>query len=117
MQDGGVDSWCSKIAQRILQLGTRVFEALDKGLKSKIRRVARESLVVTAWLGLELMKGHDELRHAACEILMHSIEQFLHPGFELEERLVACLCIYNYTSGRGKRKVVKGVLFFIVVIA
>ncbi|KAG6431180.1 hypothetical protein SASPL_109257 [Salvia splendens] len=105
LQDGGVDSWCSKIAQRILQLGTRVFEALDKGLKSKIRRVARESLVATAWLGLELMKGHDELRHAACEILLHSIEQFVHPGFELEERLVACLCIYNYTSGRGMKRI------------
>ncbi|XP_042055006.1 putative E3 ubiquitin-protein ligase LIN-1 [Salvia splendens] len=105
LQDGGVDSWCSKIAQRILQLGTRVFEALDKGLKSKIRRVARESLVATAWLGLELMKGHDELRHAACEILLHSIEQFVHPGFELEERLLACLCIYNYTSGRGMKRI------------
>ncbi|KAL1548460.1 putative E3 ubiquitin-protein ligase LIN-1 isoform X1 [Salvia divinorum] len=106
LQDGGVDSWCSKIAQRLLQLGTRVFEALDKGLKSKIRRVARESLVATAWLGLELMKGQDELRHAACEILLHSIEQFVHPGFELEERLVACLCIYNYTSGRGMKRIV-----------
>lgn len=101
MQDAGIDSWCSRIAQRMLQLGTRVFDALDKGLNSKTRRVSRESLMATAWLGLELMKGPDELRHAACEILLHSVEQFVHPGFEIEERLLACLCIYNYTSGRG----------------
>lgn len=100
-QDAGIDSWCSRIAQRMLQLGTHVFDALDKGLKSKTRRVSRESLMATAWLGLELMKGPDELRHAACEILLHSVEQFVHPGFEIEERLLACLCIYNYTSGRG----------------
>ncbi|XP_057772122.1 putative E3 ubiquitin-protein ligase LIN-1 [Salvia miltiorrhiza] len=106
LQDSGVDSWCSKIAQRILQLGTRVFEALDKGMRSKTRRVSRDSLVATAWLGLELMKGQDELRHAACEILLHSVEQFVHPGFELEERLVACLCIYNYTSGRGMKRII-----------
>lgn len=106
LQDAGIDSWCSRIAQRMLQLGTRVFDALDKGLNSKTRRVSRESLMATAWLGLELMKGPDELRHAACEILLHSVEQFVHPGFEIEERLLACLCIYNYTSGRGMKRIV-----------
>lgn len=101
LQDAGIDSWCSKIAQRILHLGTPVFHALDKGLKNKSKRVSRDSLIATAWFGCELVKGPDELRHVACEILLHTIEQFVHPGFELEERLLACLCIYNYTSGRG----------------
>ncbi|KAK4425868.1 putative E3 ubiquitin-protein ligase LIN [Sesamum alatum] len=106
LQDAGIDSWCSKIAQRILHLGTSVFHALDKGLNSKLKRVSRDCLVATAWLGCELVKGPDELRHAACEIILHSIEQFLHPGLELEERLLACLCIYNYTSGRGMKKII-----------
>lgn len=34
-------------------------------------------------------------------ILINTIEQYVHPGFDLEERLLACLCIYNYTSGSG----------------
>ncbi|KAL0457421.1 UNVERIFIED_CONTAM: putative E3 ubiquitin-protein ligase LIN [Sesamum latifolium] len=106
LQDAGIDSWCSKIAQRILHLGTSVFHALEKGLNSKLKRVSRDCLVATAWLGCELVKGPDELRHAACEIILHSIEQFLHPGLELEERLLACLCIYNYTSGRGMKKII-----------
>ncbi|KAG9453404.1 hypothetical protein H6P81_006308 [Aristolochia fimbriata] len=31
-----------------------------------------------------------------------SIEQFLHLGLELEERLLACMCMHNYTSAREK---------------
>lgn len=101
LQDGGIESWCSKIRQRMLHLGTGVFHSLDKGLKSKSKRVSRDCLVATAWLGCELVKGSDDMRHSACEIILHTVEQFVHPGFELEERLLACLCIYNYTSGRG----------------
>ncbi|KAG8369930.1 hypothetical protein BUALT_Bualt14G0064500 [Buddleja alternifolia] len=106
LQDAGIDSWCSKIAQRILILGAPIFHALVKGLNSKLKRVSRDCLIATAWLGCELVKGPDELRHAASEIVLHSIEQYMHPGSELEERLLACLCIYNYTSGRGMRKIV-----------
>lgn len=79
-----------------------MFSALDKGLKSKLKRVSRDCLVATAWLGCELVKGPEQLRHDACEILLHTIQQYMHPGLELEERLLACLCIFNYTSGRGK---------------
>ncbi|KAL0414749.1 UNVERIFIED_CONTAM: putative E3 ubiquitin-protein ligase LIN [Sesamum radiatum] len=61
LQDTGIDSWCSKIAQRIFHLGTSVFHALDKGLNSKLKRVSRDCLVATAWLGCELVKGPDEL--------------------------------------------------------
>ncbi|KAK6161171.1 hypothetical protein DH2020_004552 [Rehmannia glutinosa] len=106
LQDAGIDSWCSKIAQRILHLGTPVFHALNKGLKSKLKRVSRDCLIATAWLGCELVKGPDELRHAACEIILETIEQYMHPGLELEERLLACLCIYNYTSGKGMKKII-----------
>ncbi|KAI3469373.1 hypothetical protein Pfo_026036 [Paulownia fortunei] len=106
LQDTGIDPWCSKIAQRILHLGTPIFHALNKGLKNKLKRVSRDCLIATAWLGCELVKGPDELRHAACEIILHTIEQFVHPGLELEERLLACLCIYNYTSGRGMKKII-----------
>ncbi|KAK6161099.1 hypothetical protein DH2020_004480 [Rehmannia glutinosa] len=106
LQDAGIDSWCSKIAQRILHLGTPVFHALNKGLKSKLKRVSRDCLIATAWLGCELVKGPDELRHAACEVILQTIEQYMHPGLELEERLLACLCIYNYTSGKGMKKII-----------
>ncbi|GFQ05909.1 putative E3 ubiquitin-protein ligase lin-1 [Phtheirospermum japonicum] len=106
LTDGGIDSWCSKVAQRILRLGSPVFHALNDGLTSKLKRVSRDCLIATAWLGCELVKGPDELRHAACEILLETIEQYMHPGLELEERLLACLCIYNYTSGKGMKKLI-----------
>ncbi|EYU43962.1 hypothetical protein MIMGU_mgv1a0007472mg, partial [Erythranthe guttata] len=100
MQDGGIDLWCSKIGQRMLQIGEPVFRALEKGLNCKSKRVSRDCLIAISWLGCEIVKSSDEVRNSACEIVLHSIEQFVHPGFELEERLLACLCIYNYTSGR-----------------
>ncbi|CAA0817506.1 Transducin/WD40 repeat-like superfamily protein [Striga hermonthica] len=106
LQDGGIDPWCSRTAQRVLHLGAPVFHALSKGLKSDFKRVSRDCLVAAAWLGCELVKGPDELRHAACDILLQSIEQYMHPGSELEERLLACLCIYNYTSGKGMKKII-----------
>lgn len=101
MQDAGIDAWSSKIAKSIIEIGKPVFHALEKGLNSKIRRVSRDSLTAIAWLGLEIAKSPNSLRYSACEILLGGVQQFLHPGFELEERLLACLCIYNYASGKG----------------
>ncbi|XP_073119281.1 putative E3 ubiquitin-protein ligase LIN-1 [Henckelia pumila] len=106
LQDVGVDVWCSKTAQRIVHIGAPVFQALEKGLKCKSKRVSRDCLTAIAWLGCELVKGPDELRNSACEIILHTVEQYVHPGLELEERLLACLCIYNYTSGRGMNKII-----------
>lgn len=100
-QDAGIDTWSSKIARRIIKLGNPIFHALEKGLKSKIKGVSRHCLTAIAWLGCEIVKGPNDMRHSACEILLSTIEQYLHPGLELEERLLACLCIYNYASGRG----------------
>ncbi|KAL3626532.1 hypothetical protein CASFOL_030081 [Castilleja foliolosa] len=106
LTDGVIDSWCSKIAQRILRNGISIFHALNNGLKNKSKRVSIDCLIATAWLGFELVNGPDELRHDASEILLETIEEYLHPGFELEERLLACLCIYNYTSGKGMKKLI-----------
>ncbi|GER52179.1 transducin/WD40 repeat-like superfamily protein [Striga asiatica] len=106
LQDGGIDPWSSRTAQRVLCLGAPVFHALTKGLESNFKRVSRDCLVAAAWLGCELVKGPNELRHSACDILLESIEQYMHPGSELEERLLACLCIYNYTSGKGMKKII-----------
>lgn len=47
------------------------------------------------------MKSPENVKFTACEILLSGVEQFLHPGMELEERVLACLCIYNYASGKG----------------
>ncbi|KAK9287667.1 hypothetical protein L1049_016105 [Liquidambar formosana] len=104
LQDAGIDTWCSKIARSIIKIGNPVFYALEKGLKSNIKKVSRDCLTAVAWLGYEIAKSPSELRYSACEILLSGIEQFLHPGFELEERLLACLCIYNYASGKGMQK-------------
>ncbi|PWA47331.1 transducin/WD40 repeat-like superfamily protein [Artemisia annua] len=100
LQDCGTEVWCAKVARDIIKLGDPVFYALEKGLKSKNKRVSRYCLTTIAWIGCEIVKGSDNLRCLACDILLSTIEQYVHPGMELEERLLACLCIYNYTFGR-----------------
>ncbi|PPR88952.1 hypothetical protein GOBAR_AA31723 [Gossypium barbadense] len=106
LQDMVTDLWCSKIARSINEFGKSAFVALRKGLKSQIKRVARESLTTIAWLGCEISKSSNSLRYSACEILLGEVEKFLHPGMDLEERLLACLCIYNYASGKGMKKLI-----------
>lgn len=103
MQDSSIDIWCSKIAKHFVSIGDSIFHALERGLRSKIKKLSRDCLVAIAWLGCHISKSPDNLRYSACEILLSGVEQFLHPGMELEERLLACLCIYNYTSGKGKQ--------------
>ncbi|KAF9606163.1 hypothetical protein IFM89_023256 [Coptis chinensis] len=104
LQDGGTDAWCSKVARCIIMMGEPVFQALGKGLKSKIKSVSRSCLIAITWLGCEITKiAPIDLRCTACEILLSGIEHFLHPGSDLEERLLACLSIYNYASGKEQR--------------
>ncbi|XVF38737.1 hypothetical protein REPUB_Repub20aG0127400 [Reevesia pubescens] len=106
LQDMGIDSWCSKVARSISECGKPAFVALQKGLKSQIKKVARDSLTTIAWLGCEISKSSNSLKYSACEILLGEVEKFLHPGVDLEERLLACLCIYNYASGKGMKKLI-----------
>ncbi|TYK16185.1 putative E3 ubiquitin-protein ligase LIN-1 [Cucumis melo var. makuwa] len=107
LQDAGMDSWCSLMARNIICIGEPVFRALEKGLKSDIKKVSRDCLTTIAWLGCEIAKSPNSIRCSACEILLSGIELFLHPGVELEERLLACLCIFNYTSGKGMQKLTR----------
>ncbi|KAK9059158.1 hypothetical protein SSX86_021777 [Deinandra increscens subsp. villosa] len=105
LQENGTEIWCGKVARHIIKLGNPVFYALKDGLKSKNKRIIRDCLTTVAWIGCEIVKGPDDLRFLACDILLSTIEQYVHPGTELEERLIACLCIYNYTFGRGMHKI------------
>ncbi|MED6210278.1 hypothetical protein PIB30_062689 [Stylosanthes scabra] len=106
LQDTGTDLWCSKIAKCVLSVGDSIFHALESGLRSKMKMVSRDCLVAISWLGCQISKSSDSLRYSASEIILSGIEQFLHPGMELEERLLACLCIYNYATGKGKQKLI-----------
>ncbi|KAK4265773.1 hypothetical protein QN277_026785 [Acacia crassicarpa] len=106
LQDTSTDLWCSKIAKYITSMGDMIFHALEKGLKSKTKRLSRDCLVAIAWLGCQISKSPESIRYSACEILLSEIEHFLHPGMEMEERLLACLCIFNYTSGKGMQKLI-----------
>ncbi|KAK7289927.1 hypothetical protein RIF29_03967 [Crotalaria pallida] len=106
LQDTGTDLWCSKIAKCILSVGDSVYHTLERGLRSKMKRVSRDCLIAISWLGRQISKSPDSLRYSASEIILSGIEQFLHPGMELEERLLACYCIYNYATGKGKQKLI-----------
>ncbi|KAF8093253.1 hypothetical protein N665_0385s0002 [Sinapis alba] len=106
LQDTGIDGWCCKIARRIIETGKATFCGLQEGLKSKNKSVAKACLVAIAWLSIEISKGPNCLKYSACEVLLEEISQFLHPGLELEERLLACICIYNFSSGKGIHKLI-----------
>jgi hypothetical protein len=103
VQDTEIGSWSSKSSRAIIKTGVTVIRALAKGMKSKVKGTMHDCLVCAAWLGSELATlGEDDIRYSACEILLHDIARHLHPGYELEERVLACMCLYNYTSGKGK---------------
>ncbi|KAK7303780.1 hypothetical protein RJT34_14696 [Clitoria ternatea] len=104
LQDTSTDLWCSKIAKYIISLGDSIFHTLERGLRSKIKRVSRDSLVAISWIGCQVTKNPDSISYSASESVISGVEQFLHPGMELEERLLACLCMFNYASGKGKQK-------------
>lgn len=101
MQDTSIDVWCSKIAKCIISVGDSIFYALDKGLRSKMKKVSRDCLVTISWLGCQISKNPDSLSNSTSEIILRGVEQFLHPGMELDERLLACMCMFNYASGKG----------------
>ncbi|KAK3138987.1 hypothetical protein QOZ80_5AG0376180 [Eleusine coracana subsp. coracana] len=105
LQDTEISSWSSKSARAVIKIGLPVISALAKGLQSKVKGTSHDCLVCVSWLGSELAAlGEDDIRYSACEILLHDIARHLHPGYELDERVLACMCLYNYTSGKGKQK-------------
>ncbi|CAL4900306.1 unnamed protein product [Urochloa decumbens] len=104
LQDTEISTWSSKSAQAIIKIGVPFISALAKGMQSKVKGTSHDCLVCAAWLGSELASlGENVIRYSACEILLHDIASHLHPGFELDERVLACMCLYNYTSGKGKQ--------------
>ncbi|CAM0955871.1 unnamed protein product [Alopecurus aequalis] len=105
LQDTEISSWSNKFARTVIGMGVPVISTLAKGLQSTVKGISHDCLVCAAWLGSELASlGENELRYSACEILLHDIVRHLHPGCELDDRVLACMCVYNYTSGKGKQK-------------
>ncbi|KAF8719996.1 hypothetical protein HU200_024766 [Digitaria exilis] len=104
LQDTEISTWSCKYARAIIKIGVPFISALAKGMQSKVKGTSHDCLVCAAWLGSELAAlGENDIRYSACEILLHDIASHLHPGFELDERVLACMCLYNYTSGKGKQ--------------
>ncbi|KAG1371264.1 putative E3 ubiquitin-protein ligase LIN-1 [Cocos nucifera] len=105
LQDGQSNAWSAKSARGVIRIGRSVFNALARGIQSRIKSVSRDCLICITWLGSEMaVMGPSRIRYYACEILLSEITQFLHPGSGLDERILACLSVYNYTSGKGKQK-------------
>lgn len=105
LQDTETNAWSAKTAKGVIKFGHSLFNALARGIQSKIKNVSHDCLICIAWLGSEMaVMGPSSLRYYACEILLSEMARFLHPGSGLDERILACLCMYNYTSGKGKQK-------------
>ncbi|KAK9136874.1 hypothetical protein Sjap_007468 [Stephania japonica] len=107
LEDSHVDAWCSRVARSIIKTGNFLFQALQKGLHSNVKSVSEDCLIAIAWIGCEIAKTKpNNIRYLACEILLSGIQHFLRPGLDLEERLLACLSLYNYASGKGIEKLI-----------
>ncbi|XP_008789861.4 putative E3 ubiquitin-protein ligase LIN-1 isoform X1 [Phoenix dactylifera] len=105
LQDSESNAWSAKTAGGVIRIGRSVFNALARGIQSRIKSVSRDCLICITWLGSEkAVMGPSSIRYYACEILLNEIARFLHPGSELDERILACLSVYDYTSGKGKQK-------------
>ncbi|KAI0493831.1 hypothetical protein KFK09_023956 [Dendrobium nobile] len=105
LQDPEMSSWSRKAAKVLIKSGRSVFYAVAKGIHSERQSVQRDCLITTAWLGSEMaLIRSRSLKHSACEILLDEIAAFLHPGTQLDERVLACFSVYNYTFGKGKEK-------------
>lgn len=97
-----MDTWSNMVAKGVLKIGSSIFNSLAKGLESNVKNVSRDTLVTLAWLSCEMtVTASNTLRYSVCEILLGGIVQFLHPGSDLDERVLACLCVYNFASGKG----------------
>ncbi|CAD6272474.1 unnamed protein product [Miscanthus lutarioriparius] len=104
LQDTEISTWSNKSARAIIKIGVPFISALAKGMQSKVKGTSQDCLICSAWLGSELAAlGENAIRYFVCEILLHDIASHLHPGNELGERVLACMCLYNYTSGKGKK--------------
>ncbi|XP_058076848.1 putative E3 ubiquitin-protein ligase LIN-1 isoform X1 [Magnolia sinica] len=102
LKDAGIDPCCSKVARSIIKIGNPVFHTLEKGLRSNTRSVSRDCLIAISWLGCEVaIMDPSCLGYSVRETLLNGIVHFLHPGSDLEEKLLACLCVYKYASGKG----------------
>ncbi|CAD6272781.1 unnamed protein product [Miscanthus lutarioriparius] len=104
LMDTEISTWSNKSARAIIKIGVPFISALAKGMQSKVKGTSQDCLICSAWLGSELAAlGENAIRYFVCEILLHDIASHLHPGNELGERVLACMCLYNYTSGKGKK--------------
>ncbi|KAG0500042.1 hypothetical protein HPP92_000114 [Vanilla planifolia] len=102
---GSEVSASSRMASKVvIKHGRPVFCALAMGIQSQTRSVQRDCLIACAWLASEMSVRSSRLRNSACEILLDKVASFLHPGTQFDERVLACLTVYNYTSGKGKWK-------------
>ncbi|KAF3784078.1 putative E3 ubiquitin-protein ligase LIN-1 [Nymphaea thermarum] len=106
LQELDSESWCRKISRSIILMGNPLFHALGKGLQSKSLRVSRDCLIAVARMGYEFASLGNSLQDSACDTILAGIARFLHPGSELEDRLLACLFLFNYASSQGMQKLV-----------
>ncbi|KAJ3676134.1 hypothetical protein LUZ60_003546 [Juncus effusus] len=106
LQEPEASEWSSRTSHALLKSSTALFTALSTGLKSKTKSVARDCLICAAWLGTGFGTGTvgTGVREKGCEVLLDDVAEFLHPCREMDERVLGCLCVYNYTSGKGKQK-------------
>lgn len=105
-----MDAWSSKVARTVIRFGSSVFNALARGIQSRTRSVSRDCLIAITWLGFEMATmGPSNLRYSACDVLLQGVSNFIHPGWDLDERVLACQCVYNYASGKGEEH--GGVIF------
>ncbi|BFI30157.1 hypothetical protein MPTK2_3g09570 [Marchantia polymorpha subsp. ruderalis] len=98
-EEKAADDWDKRMAVAVLGSGRPLIEALGTVLPSKSSKMARLCVVTAAWLTCALRSMPESgLQVYARNCFLPSLVAILQPGRDVEEKVLACLSLYNLTD-------------------
>lgn len=104
-EEKAADDWDKRMAVAVLGSGRPLIEALGTVLPSKSSKMARLCVVTAAWLTCALRSMPESgLQVYARNCFLPSLVAILQPGRDVEEKVLACLSLYNLTDDSGMNR-------------
>ncbi|KAL3693885.1 hypothetical protein R1sor_007536 [Riccia sorocarpa] len=98
-EEKAADEWDKRMAVAVLGNGKSLIDAVGTVLPSKSSKIARLCLVTAAWITCALRNMPESgLQVCARNCFLPSLVAILQPGREMEEKVLACLCLFNLTD-------------------
>ncbi|KAL2634268.1 hypothetical protein R1flu_005747 [Riccia fluitans] len=98
-EEMAADEWDKRMAIAVLGNGKSLIDAVGTVLPSKSSKIARLCLVTAAWITCALRNMPESgLQVCARNCFLPSLVAILQPGRDMEEKVLACLCLFNLTD-------------------